>query len=90
MKKNWYIKEETYSHGDLFELIETSTFYVYKKGKKKPVYTFKGEYYADLEDGIWKKTGAKGVYDLKISDDEKTLTIIFYDKTEQKISLKNE
>ena len=87
-QKKWYIKEENYSHGDLYELIETTTFYVFREGLKKPVYTFKGDYYADLDGGIWVKSGATGVCDVKINNNEQTLTVIYYDKTQEIISLK--
>ncbi len=87
--ETWHIKEDEYSHGDLYELIVETTFSVYYKNLKKPIYIFKGKYEAEYNGVTWEQTYASGVASVKIveEDEDPYLYIEFYKKKDAKIAL---
>ena len=86
--EQWYIKTEEHSSGDLYELVENKTFYVFHKNSKKPVYTFKGTYEAVFDGGGWKQTYATGVYSVNFNEKQTALIVKYYDDSIDKINLK--
>ncbi len=86
--KNWWIKVEQYDHGDLYELITTTKYYVYHKSSEKPVYVFKGETEAELGNGLWESSGVSGVKNVELFENEGYVLVTYYgSKKSQKFPL---
>ena len=81
--------EEGPPHGDLYELEQTTYFHVVDTATGEIILTLRGEMYASLsrEDAQWDDYSYSGVRDAAIAEDGHTLSVSYFDGTEEQISL---
>jgi hypothetical protein len=79
--------EEGPSHGDLYELEQTTFYRVIDTRSNEAVMTFEGEMEARLDGGMWAHHRYSGVCDVSIATDADFALVKYHDGRAEKVAL---
>lgn len=82
------IVEQGPPHGDLYELEQTTYYYVVDRHTQEVILTFRGEMEASLGDaGLWDNYHFSGVCEVTMAPDETAVMVKYGDGREEIVSL---
>jgi len=81
--------QEGAPHGGLYELEQTTYFYVVDRHSDEVVLTFEGEMEASLSTttGMWDDYRFSGVREVLLAPDEQSVTVRYFDGREETVPL---
>jgi hypothetical protein len=79
--------EEGPSHGDLYELEQTTFFRVIDTRTGKVVLAFEGEMSARLDGGLWSDHQFSGARAVTLAPDERSVRVVYHDGREESVAL---
>lgn len=83
------VVEEGVPRGDLYELEQTTTFYIVDRRSNRTVMTFEGRMEASLstDSGLWDDYNFSGVREVSIAPDQLSVVVKYHEGREEIIAL---